>query len=149
MHYSDLKCSLRSSAACIQTGTRPLQVSFLNLWICRISFHRRSDTTIDKLLSNLMWPHSWKKWHHLSDLVGYELLIRRFCLTSNSLDDIAMKGRCSYYITFQKLDISWAKHKGNRSREGVFLRDKTRADFHKLLPRFSRLTQHLYWKFFR
>ena len=36
------------------------------------------------------------------------------------------------YSTFQKLiNNSWAKHKENYSREGVFICDKTHVDFHK------------------
>ena len=36
------------------------------------------------------------------------------------------------YSAFQKLiNNSWAKHKENHSREGVFICDKTHVDFHK------------------
>ena len=34
-------------------------------------------------------------------------------------------------MIFQKLNNSCAKPKGNHSREGVFIRDNTQADFHK------------------
>ena len=38
----------------------------------------------------------------------------------------------TYVFTLQKLiNNSSAKHKGNHSREGVFICDKTHVDFHK------------------
>ena len=67
------------------------------------------------------------------------LVLRHFTNCSNVWND---GNRTHIQNFFQKLiNNSLAKHKGNHSREGVFVCDKTHVEFHKNLLQFSRLVK--------